>query len=171
MPTYEFGCVCGLTFERRLSVSKANDPYLCPNCGVLAERMISSTTCTYSFGTDGTINPQNTGFNGVDIECDRIIGEDAKVKWEAEEKRRSVKREIMAREGVDKTDLAVGLNGEYRVMGSDEKKFTRTIRGTSNAMIHNHYKERLDSERKRIESLSKEEKEKEAKSVLESMTR
>jgi len=135
MPTYEFKCKCGLVFERRLQVGKAEEGHKCPNCGGVAPQKLSSATCTYSFKTDGTINPQCTGLSGVDLDYDRIIGEDAKEKWEIHQKREEEKREIMRKSGVDKTSISIDSDNAYVVITEEERESTRRIRGFNNLAI------------------------------------
>ena len=43
MPIYEFRCsTCGAKFEKRLSMSAANNPMDCPGCGGASKRLISA---------------------------------------------------------------------------------------------------------------------------------
>jgi len=51
MPIYEYHCAkCGKDFELMRPFSKADEPALCPDCGVAGERLISVFASTLGFG-------------------------------------------------------------------------------------------------------------------------
>ncbi len=51
MPIYEFQCPkCGKEFELMRSFSQAETPAICPKCGGVGKRLISSFAYGYSYG-------------------------------------------------------------------------------------------------------------------------
>lgn len=76
MPVYEFKCnVCGFKFEEILSIKDSNPK--CSKCNNQTEKLISKF-----FGIV-------KGSENRTLDC--IIGEDADKKWQAVEKRRSLR--------------------------------------------------------------------------------
>lgn len=67
--------------------------------------------------------PQNTGVSEVDMNIDRIIGEDARKGWTAIEEREGAKKAtLMSNPGTTTHDLSMNPDGTYRVMPPEEKK-------------------------------------------------
>ena len=51
MPIYEYRCSkCSKDFELMRPFSQADEPALCPDCGVAGERLISIFASTFGFG-------------------------------------------------------------------------------------------------------------------------
>jgi len=77
--------------------------------------------------------PQNTGVSSYDYNVDRIVGAEAKERWQAVEKREALKRGVVHdTPGATKQDLSVLPDGNYRVMKPEEKRTTRNTRAFHN---------------------------------------
>lgn len=97
--------------------------------------MVSTFSCTYSFQTDGTIKPHNTGYSGIDTDYDRIIGKDAEEKWKICKEREKIKEKIIKENKITKHNLTV-VDGEYKIISDEESDKIRRIRGFNNSVIN-----------------------------------
>lgn len=135
MPVFSYQCECGLQFERPGKASQAQVPHECSGCGGMAKRL-PPESLGYTFSHEHTnegVAPQNTGVSALDYDADRIVGEDARRRWDGYEKKEERRRELLRQyPGATKEDLAVLPNGDYRVMDPVQKKTTRNARAFHN---------------------------------------
>ena len=98
-------------------------PKTCPECGQEAPRLLpKELNGVFKLDLNG-VGPQNTGVSEVDLNIDRIVGEDAKKGWKAIEARNAIKGEVLASNpGATPYDLSKNPDGSYRVMAPEEKK-------------------------------------------------
>jgi putative FmdB family regulatory protein len=145
IPLYSYQCEdCGLRFDKRASASRAGETVGC-GCGEQADRVVpDSVQTTFNPKGDGTIRPQNTGVSSYDANVDRVIGEHSRGSWDSISKRHTRKREVL-RENPGKTgwDLGRTLDGDYQLIGADERNAAETARGLHGdalGMIERHKK-------------------------------
>lgn len=126
MPVYRFQCECGVNFSAR--VANAVSEAKCPDCGEGAVRDLPRTVgVTTSVVADGLKAPM-TGLSAHDYEFDRVVGADAKAKWERISDRQKDKIRVIQREGVTGFDLSKRPNGEYGVMRPEERAASERTR-------------------------------------------
>jgi len=121
MPTYEYGCDCGLQFDGRAPVADRKKPKTCPACGEKADPIPPSTVSGH-FKKDVTgAGPQNTGIHDLDTNIDRVIGQSSAQGWEVAAERRRDKEAVMAATGAAGDSLSKNPDGSYRVLSPAEK--------------------------------------------------
>ena len=98
-------------------------PKKCPDCGQLAQRNLpTDLKGVFNLETSG-VGPQNTGVSELDLNLDRVVGQDAAKGWKAIEKRNSTKQEVLrSTPGATPYDLSKNPDGSYRVMATEEKQ-------------------------------------------------
>lgn len=128
MPMYNYLCSsCGLRFEKRVGMSERANTTC--ECGQTAQQAVPDDV---SFGfnqpTSG-IAPQNTGIASLDTSYDRVIAQDAALRWEAQTKRDAVKRDVLRQNPeATKQDLAQTPDGGYRVLKPEERQISEKAR-------------------------------------------
>ena len=98
-------------------------PHPCPDCNKPAQRVLpEAVNGVFHLETSG-IGPQNTGVSELDMNLDRVVGEDAKKGWKAIDKRDATKRATLRdNPGSTVYDLSLNPDKTYRVMSPEEKK-------------------------------------------------
>lgn len=125
MPIYEYECgACGLRFEKIKSMAKAEVPETCGECNTPdARRLVSGANFTFAHTVQGGPRPQNTGVHSIDYNFDRVIGMDSEQKWRTIADRQKHKVGVIKdNPGSSGFDLSRTPDGDYRVMGSEERK-------------------------------------------------
>lgn len=122
MPTYEYQCSCGVQFDAQAKMQDRTKPKPCPRCGDDANPMLPSTVQGH-FKKDVTGPvPQNTGIHDLDTHIDRVIGQSAAQGRAVIEDRVRRKREVLRdNPGVDGHALSRTPDGDYRILGPEEK--------------------------------------------------
>ena len=89
MPIQTFQCEsCGLRFRKRAKT----DHCKC-DCGA---QVHSAKRLSVGFGSDVSgVQAQNTGMESLDLSYDRVVGEDARLKWETIYNRRKDKWDMV----------------------------------------------------------------------------
>jgi hypothetical protein len=89
MPIQTFQCEsCGLRFRKRTKTDNCK----C-DCGV---QVYSAKRLSVGFGSDVSgVQAQNTGMESLDLSYDRVVGEDARMKWETIYNRRKDKWDMI----------------------------------------------------------------------------
>lgn len=124
MPRYQFGCPCGLRFERNLPISKSSEPCRCPACDRLANQIPSRVGVSYPAGTGSSqAVPGNSGLTGIDSVADRAIGASAQAGWEVAKKRRQEKLAELAANPEARPEDLRNLQDHYVVMPKDEAAY------------------------------------------------
>jgi len=128
MPLYSYQChSCGLRFEKRVGMAeRASQPCV---CGQTAQQAVPDDV-GFSFNqpTRG-IAPQNTGLSSVDASYDRVIAQDAALRWDAHNKREALKREVLRQNpNATKGDLSRTPDGSYRVLTPEQRKVNEAAR-------------------------------------------
>lgn len=112
MPIMRFLCVsCGLSFRKRTNLDTAK----C-DCGSTAQ-MESNEDLSVGF-TSTVSGPiaQDSGIESIDLNFDRVIGEDARQKWEEIYRRRSDKWDLInENKGISGYDLLRNDDGSYMI--------------------------------------------------------
>jgi hypothetical protein len=113
MPIAKFQChSCGLQFSSR--VEKGISEKKCA-CGVVAP-ILGGSSISVGFSTpkiEGALMAQSTGMDSLDLSYDRVIGEDARQKWETIYTRRRDKWDIINSQKVQGKDLVRMRDGTY----------------------------------------------------------
>lgn len=116
MPVVKFQCrSCGLLFSSR--VEKGISEKKCA-CGVVASS-VGGGSSSVGFATskvEGVLQAQSTGMDSLDLSYDRVIGEDARQKWETIYGRRRDKWEIINSQKVHGKDIVRMRDGSYEAM-------------------------------------------------------
>lgn len=115
MPILKFQCTsCGLSLSKR--VSKTINAIKC-DCGKEA-RVASGVSASVGFTSqvDQTMKAQTTGVESFDLDFDRVIGEDARQKWEHIYKRRRDKWDLIEKNEVTGNDLIRMSDHTYEVL-------------------------------------------------------
>jgi hypothetical protein len=111
MPLKKFQCqVCGLSLRRR--TSKETHSVTC-DCGEKAVAEGSSLSVGFVSTVNKTMKTQETGIESFDLDFDRVIGEDARQKWETIYQRRRDKWDIINRNNVTGKEIVRMEDGSY----------------------------------------------------------
>lgn len=107
---------------RKGSVEKPVAPTRC-QCGQMADRMVpENVSVAFSARVKG-MGPQDTGVASIDHDVDRVIGEDARQKWNGIRQRVKDKIQVIqSNPGSTGFDLSRQTDGTYRVMDPEERK-------------------------------------------------
>lgn len=118
MPILKFQCfTCGLESKQRVSLGTTK--VTCSSCK--GEAFIPSdanqhTSTSYQANSIQGVGLQTTGLEATDLNFDRIVAEDSRLKWEQIYNRRQAKWDIIdSHEGSKGSDLVRLPNGEYVV--------------------------------------------------------
>jgi len=114
MPIMRFLCVsCGLSFRKRTNQNTAS----C-ECGSTAQvEFESHISVGFSSTVSGAV-AQDSGIESVDLNFDRVIGEDARQKWDDIYRRRSDKWDLINENkssGITGYDLLRNDDGSYMI--------------------------------------------------------
>lgn len=118
MPMCDFFCqACNLEFEK-FSRKRDITEIECPSCEALSPRQISG----FGFEFESGKTPGNSGVDSVDNSIDKLVGRDAKNRWEKEKARAAYKRQVQRDHGgVGKVPLARNEEtGEYVPVPEDK---------------------------------------------------
>ena len=129
MPILKFQCgSCGLSLRKR--VRRGTDTIKC-DCGDQA-RVENTVSASVGFTgkVDQSMKAQTTGVESFDLDFDRVIGEDARQKWEQIYKRRRDKWDIIESNKVTGNDLTRMPDQTYEVL-PDMGETLRTSRVTA----------------------------------------
>lgn len=114
MPIIRYLCdSCGLSFRKRSNKASAT----C-DCGHTAQSEKGGLSVGFSSEVSGSIEVQTTGMESLDLDFDRVIGEDARQKWDMIYQRRKDKWDILnEHKGATGYDLVRDDDGSYLVHG------------------------------------------------------
>lgn len=108
--------------------STSQDATPCTACGATSDRHVSAPAFGFAHQLTGAA-PQNTGVSGLDHNADRVIGRDARLRWNTVRKRVDRKRGVIARApGATGFDLSKQIDGDYRVMQPEERQAAESAR-------------------------------------------
>jgi len=110
MPIIRYLCdSCGLSFRKRSTLESVS----C-DCGQIAYSEKKDLSVGFSSDVSGSLEVQSTGIESLDLDFDRVIGEDARQKWDAIYQRRKDKWDILNdNEGATGYDLLREDDGTY----------------------------------------------------------
>lgn len=115
MPIFKFVCpTCGLSSSKR--ASKDTSSVRC-DCGSTAYLSDSAGGLSVGFSSKvgESMKAQSTGLESFDLDYDRVIGEDAKEKWETIYQRRRDKWDLIEQHQVQGRDLVRMKDQTYSV--------------------------------------------------------
>jgi predicted nucleic acid-binding Zn-ribbon protein len=123
MPILSFQCQkCGLSFKKRTKSSS----HEC-ECGNLVYANTGDLSVGFKSDVDSTM-AQDTGMESLDLNFDRVIGEDARQKWDAIYQRRKDKWDLLnANQGVDGSHILRTEDGNY-VVNSNKSQSIKSQR-------------------------------------------
>ena len=112
MPILRFTCEsCGLSFRKRASAET-----LQCDCGERARAEKTDLSVGFSADVSGSMQVQDTGMESMDLDFDRVIGEESRMKWEAIYERRKDKWDLINdNKGSNGYDLLREDDGSYLV--------------------------------------------------------
>jgi len=110
MPINRYLCSsCGLSFRKRSSL----ESMVC-DCGEKAYSEKRGLSVGFSAEVSGHFQTQSTGMESLDLDFDRVIGEDARQKWDAIYQRRKDKWDLLSEHrGATGYDLLRDDEGGY----------------------------------------------------------
>ena len=121
MASFRFQCEsCGLSFSLNLPASKGSSPAPCESCGEMADREVPRGISTLVEASGESMGPGSTGFSAFDHDADRVLGMQARERWENITERVESKKRQMASQGVRGNQLSRNLDGSYRSMSERE---------------------------------------------------
>jgi hypothetical protein len=92
------------------------------DCGASAERQLPKQfSIAWKSSSSRDLQPTTTGFESLDESFDRVVGEDARLKWKAIAHRQREKQRVLQRTGATGWDLSRQGDGTYRVMTPEER--------------------------------------------------
>lgn len=111
MPILKFQCQsCGLLFKRRTKKQAEK----CA-CGEIVSSAKGSLSVGFSSDVEG-MDVQDTGMDSFDLDYDRVIGEDARKKWDTIYQRRKDKWDLInSNKGVSGADILREDDGTYLI--------------------------------------------------------
>lgn len=114
MPILKFQCFnCGLASKQRVSIGTSK--VVCSSCKgeAVVEGHTTVSSSSYQASVEG-VGLQTTGFESTDLNLDRIVAEDARLKWEQIYDRRQAKWDIVdSNLGSKGTELVRLPDGSY----------------------------------------------------------
>ena len=116
MPILKFQCSsCGLSSRKR--VSKQKTEIKCDGCSAMAQ-VVQSVSASVGFTSkvDQTMKVQSSGVDSFDLDFDRVIGEDARQKWEQIYRRRRDKWDLIESHNATGKDLIRMDDQTYQVL-------------------------------------------------------
>lgn len=145
MPVFRYQCEsCGLNFSAR--VANATTAAKC-SCGVEAQQDLPrGVSVTTSVSTKSVSTP-DSGLSAHDYNIDRIVGSDAKDKWDQIAARQKEKVRIIQATGASGFDLVRQPNGSYGVMKPQQRQASEKTR-SFHTKIHEHLREKFPKETK-----------------------
>lgn len=134
MPILKFQCtICG--FSQRKRVSKSTDTISC-TCGARAFAEGSpNLTVGFQANVSQSMRVQDSGIESFDMDYDRVIGEDAKAKWDLIYRRNRDKWDI-----VQSSSSSTGLDimrlpdGTYESLPDPAKVYRETRQDSMNKL-------------------------------------
>lgn len=135
MPILKFQChSCGLLLTKR--VSRAVQSLKC-DCGEIAlPKEGGAISVGFNSKVDESMKVQDTGIDSFDLDFDRVIGEDARQKWEQIYQRRRDKWDLIHKHNVLGKDLIRMEDQTYEVL-PEMGDTLRTSRITAMDIIKN----------------------------------
>lgn len=113
---YLYQCTCGVRFEATASMKDHQAPKPCPECNLLAERVVPNDVAgVFKHEVTGPV-PQNTGISQLDAHIDRVIGQSAAQGREVIAKRNRDKEAVQRATGAKRNQLSKNPDGSYRVL-------------------------------------------------------
>lgn len=116
MPIQKYQCqTCGLSVRKR---KPAHISEIKCECGEVAYSD-NSSSMSVGFSTSSinkTMKTQETGIESLDLDFDRVIGEDARAKWETIYQRRRDKWDIINNQNVSGKEILRMKDGSYEAM-------------------------------------------------------
>ena len=115
MPILRFQCPsCGLSFKKR--VSRSAEESECRSCGG-PSFIEGSVKLSVGFGSDVSgLKAQDTGMESLDLDYDRVVGEDARQKWDMIYQRRRDKWALINQnKGSTGRDILRADDGSYLI--------------------------------------------------------
>lgn len=111
MPILKFQCQsCGLLFKRRTKKQTEK----CA-CGEIVSPVKGALSVGFSSDVEG-MDVQDTGMDSFDLDYDRVIGEDARKKWDTIYQRRKDKWDLIhSNNGVSGADILREEDGTYLI--------------------------------------------------------
>lgn len=115
MPIIKFQCLsCGLLLSKR--TARTTQSVKC-DCGVEAfQKNTGGVSVGFNSSVDGSLKVQDTGMDSFDLDFDRVIGEDARQKWEQIYQRRRDKWDLMHKHNALGKDLIRMEDQTYEVL-------------------------------------------------------
>ena len=111
MPVLRFQCnTCGLSFRKRTS---RDTTQISCTCGEIAYAEGASVSVGFVSSVNQSMKTQETGIDSFDLEFDRVIGEDARQKWETIYQRRRDKWDIIQKNNVSGKEIVRMEDGSY----------------------------------------------------------
>lgn len=111
MPVKKFQCrACGLSLRKR--TAREINSITC-DCGETATAEGASVSVGFVSTVNKTMKTQETGIDSFDLDFDRVIGEDARQKWETIYQRRRDKWDIINRNNVTGKEIVRMEDGSY----------------------------------------------------------
>ena len=148
MPLFDYQCYsCGLKFEQFVKrTSKKKEQAVCTSCGKIAVRVLSELSFAYDAETLSEASPQNSGISSFDYNFDKVIGQDAKKKWDLIEERVNQKKQVLQNNPEAKgEDLSLKADGSYQVMTKKQKEIVKKARAIDKLAVE-HFKKNKKSE-------------------------
>ena len=115
MPILRFQCSsCGLALKKRVSRGTESTKCDCGQQAYIDGHIFMSVGFTSS--VDQSMKVQTTGVDSFDLDFDRVIGEDARQKWEQIYRRRRDKWDLIEKHKVSGADLIRMEDQTYEVL-------------------------------------------------------
>lgn len=87
-------------------------------------------------GEIGSMTPSNIGVSTVDHNVDRLAGRRSREQWAHVEERQAHKMDVLRQNpGSTGFDLSATPDGDYRVMGGEEREVKDNFRGFHNKKL------------------------------------
>ncbi len=135
MPILKFQCTsCG--FSQRKRVSRGTDMISCTSCGESAFAEGSpNLTVGFQAPVSTSLKVQDSGIESFDMDYDRVIGEDAKEKWDLIYKRNKHKWNIVhSNPETTGLDIMKLPDGTYESLPDPAKVYRETRQDSMNKL-------------------------------------
>ena len=126
MPILKFQCTsCG--FSQRKRVSRGTEKVACTSCGESAFAEGSpNLTVGFQANVSQSMRVQDSGIESFDMDYDRVIGEDAKAKWDVVYRRNKDKWNLLHSAGGSGNDIMRLPDGSYDSLPDPAKVYRET---------------------------------------------
>jgi hypothetical protein len=123
MPILKFQChTCGLSLRKRVDRGTEEVDCSCGDKALLEGALVPEMSVGFSAPVKTSMSVQDSGVESFDLEFDRVIGEEARQKWDTIYERRRAKWDLVNKNpGTNGYDIMKLPDGHYETLPTPAK--------------------------------------------------